>query len=124
MQCHVTFTCATFSMGYCVVGDSEGSVTIIQCGELIDKLDATAMVDKGHEDQSRLLEAGNGRSLVDISPCGRGFVTVTCGGVLSLFTTGDHSRCGNAAWLISGLLISFCSLQILCGCVFAFCLQP
>lgn len=89
----MSFTCATFSMGYGVVGDSEGSVTIMQCGELISELDATAMADKGHEEQSRQKHVSNVRSLVDVAPCGRGFATVTRGGVLSLFTTGEHSRC-------------------------------
>lgn len=93
VQSHARFTCASFSMGYCVVGDSEGAVTVIQYGNCVAKLDAAATAHAGHEGKTDSTEQSSGCCLVDIAPFEQGFVTATHSGVMSVFMTGEHDRC-------------------------------
>lgn len=77
-------------MGYSIIGDSIGVLSVFQHAELLVQLDATGTRDVAPSAGS--CEGSDGRPLVDVFACGRGFVTATQGGLVSMFAAGEESR--------------------------------
>lgn len=79
-------------MGYCIAGDGDGMISIFEHGELISQVDAASKQDLELHSVDSSAGVSHGCSLVDVLACGRGFVTATKSGIVSMFTTGEQNR--------------------------------